>query len=341
MYTRRMPASDWKELIADDEAARFEHHAETLAAMQKLHAKEGAPSRALHAKANLGVEAEFEVLAEVPAEAKLGLFATPRTYKAVARFSNGAPRRQSDAKLDVRGLAVKVFGVDGKKVIPGMEDATTQDFLAIRTPVVPMRDAEEFMLIVRAAATPALLPFKLIGGLGLRRGIRVIRTALAGMKMPQSPLAATTFYSALPIKYGPHAVQFSFAAQDPAAPFKLVDPTHLGDGLSARLRDTPVVYDFRVRFYSDERSTPIEDASVEWSTPWVTVGKLTLPKQDPGSARGKRVGELVEQLAFDPWHAREDLRPLGNIMRARNVAYRASTQGRKAASEPTAAPSFD
>ncbi|MEO8702744.1 MAG: hypothetical protein ABI867_22055 [Kofleriaceae bacterium] len=336
-----MPASDWKERVAEDETARFEAHAATIGALQKKNAKAGPLDRGLHAKANLGVEAEFEVLATAPEEARVGLFATPRTYKAVARFSNGAGRRQSDAKPDVRGLAVKVFGVEGKKVIPGMEDETTQDFLAIRTPSVPMRDADEFMLIVRAAATPALLPFKLIGGLGLRRGIRVIRSALSGLKAPQSALAATSFYSALPIKYGAYAAQFAFVANDPAAPFKVVEPAHLGDGLSARLREKPVTYDFKIRFYTDEQATPIEDASVEWNTPWITVGKLTLPKQDPSSARGKKVDGVVDNLAFDPWHAREDLRPLGNIMRARNVAYRVSTQARKAGSEPRTAPNFD
>jgi hypothetical protein len=336
-----MPANDWKEEIGSDEQQRFERHAAFLGELQKQLARDGAPSRALHAKANLGVEAEFEVLADIPAEARVGMFATPKRYAALARFSNGAARTQPDRKLDVRGLAVKLFGVDGKKLIPGLEDATTQDFLAIRTPSVPMRDTEEFMTLVRAARTPALLPLRVIGALGLRRGVRVIRNALAGLKKPQSPLASTSFYSALPIKYGPYAVQFAFTAQDPPSPFKIVDPTHLGDGLAARLREKPVAYDFQIRFYADATTTPIEDASVEWNTPWITVGRLTLPKQDPASPRGQKVSTLVESLGFDPWHAREDLRPLGNIMRARNVAYRVSTQARKSAPEPAAIPTFD
>jgi hypothetical protein len=35
------------------------------------------------------------------------------------------------------------------------------------------------------------------------------------------------------------------------------------------------------------------------------------------------------------------MRPLGDIMRARNVAYRSSTQARKALSEPREAPTFE
>jgi len=336
-----MPATDWTEIIAEDEAARFERHAAFLAGLQQKHAGGGAPGRALHVKASVGVEAELEVLADIPEAARIGMFATPKRYRALARFSNGAARRQSDRKLDVRGFALKVFGVDGKKCIPGMEDETTQDFLAIRTPVVPMRDAEEFMAIVRAASTPALLPLKLIGALGFGRGVRVIRAALRGLKMPQSALAATSYYSALPIKYGPYAVQYAFTAREPAAPIEIADATHLGDALVARLREQPVSYDLQIRFYADAKTTPIEDASVEWNTPWITVGRLTLPVQDARSPRGQKVAALVEDLSFDPWHAREDLRPLGNIMRARSVAYRVSTQTRKSAPEPRDAPSFD
>lgn len=335
-----MPATDWNEIIPDDEPRRFERHAALIGELQRRNAR-GAIARGLHAKPNLGVEAQFEVLADLPADARIGMFATPKRYPAVARFSNGAGHRQSDRKLDVRGLAVKLFGVDGKKLIPGLEDEITQDFLAIRSSAVPMRDADEFVALVRAATTPALLPLRLIAALGFRRGLGLIRRAIAGLRMPQSPLAATSFYSALPIAYGPYAAQFAFAARDPASPIKLAEPNQLGDDLAARLRAEPVVYDFRIRFYVDATSTPIEDASVEWNAPWITVGRLMIPIQDTGSPRGVKVSSLVETLSFDPWHARADLRPLGTIMRARNVAYRVSTVARNAAPEPRSVPRFD
>ncbi len=335
------PASDWKEIIPADEAARFERHAATLGALQKKNAKGGDLGRALHVKGNIGVEAELEVLPDLPAEARQAMFATPQSYRAVVRFSNGAARHQSDRKMDVRGIAVKVFGVAGKKLIPGMEDAKTQDFLAIRTSSVPMRDADEFMTLVRAAATPALLPFKLIGGLGFSRGLGLMKAAITGLKAPATALAATTWYSALPIKYGPYAVQYAFVPHDPPAPFRIREATHLGDDLAARLRDKPVVYDLKIRFYESPTTTPIEDASVEWKTELVTIARLTLPVQDPSSPRGRKVAALVEQLAFDPWHALEDLRPLGNIMRARNHAYRVSTQARAAVPEPFEPPTFE
>jgi len=333
-----MPSTDWKEIVADDEAERFAGYAAVLAEIQRKRTRAGTPSRALHAKANLGVEAELTVTAEVAADARVGMFAEPATYRGLVRYSNGAASHQPDKKPDVRGFAVKLFGVPGPKLIPGMEEATTQDFLAIRSPATPVRDAAEFIALVRAAQTPALLPLRLIGRLGPGRALSVIRKALAGFKLPTAPLAATTYYSALPIQFGPFAAQYVFRPHDPPAVSAGGD---LGAELAARLKTSAVSYDLCVKFYADPVSTPIEDASVEWKTELVPVGRLTLPAQDVASARGEKIQALVEQLAFDPWHARTDLRPLGNMMRARNHAYRASTQGRSAAPEPTAMPRFD
>ena len=333
-----MPATDWKEDIAQDEAARFERHAAFLAAMQQ---KMGHGGRALHTKGNLGVLAELEIGPDVPADARVAMLATPRRYQALVRFSNGAGRTQSDRTLDVRGLAVKVFGVDGKKVIPGLEDEQTQDFLAIRTSALPIKNTEEFMTLVRYGRPQALLPVRLMASLGVRRGIQILKQALAGLRAPQGPLWATSYFSALPIMLGPYAAQYAFAARESAQASALAGANDLGEALAAHLRTTPVAYDFNVRFFTSAAETPIEDASVEWKSPWLTVGTLTLPVQDPDSPRGQRVRELVETLSFDPWHARTDMRPLGNIMRARNVAYRASTQGRKAAAEPREMPRFE
>ena len=115
-------------------------------------------------------------------------------------------------------------------------------------------------------------------------------------------------------------------------------------GVPAQLRAGDVVYDFRVQFFVDEVKTPIEDASCDWGevdAPYLTVGTLTLPRQDVSSPKGQRLSAFVETLSFDPWHALEEHRPLGNMMRARNVAYRLSTQERGAAQEPNGTESFD
>jgi hypothetical protein len=339
------PATDWKETIAPDEEARFSGYAEELRAMQKKRAQKGGVARALHAKGQAGVEAELTVLPDLPEHARVALFAKPATYRALVRFSNGAGQRQADPKGDVRGIAIKVMGVDGKKVIPGMEDARTQDFLMIQSAATPFRDADEFVWFVKAAASPALLPLKLIGRYGFG-GFSLLKKLLSSISRPVPSVATSRYWSALPIRLGPYAVHYALTPNEQSAPDakKGSGADYLGDELAQRLAKGPVTYDFKLQFFVDDARTPIEDASHEWKeedAPFVTVARLTLPKQDLASPRGKKVAALVEKLSFDPWHALVEMRPLGNMMRARNHAYRASTQERAAAPEPDGTEQLD
>jgi hypothetical protein len=341
------PSTDWKESIPADESERFERHAEELRDMQRrAAAQSGRTSRALHAKGNLGVLGEITVLPDLPEHARAGVLASPGTYRAYVRFSNGGGRHQADKKPDVRGVAVKVVGVPGKKIIPGLEDARTQDFLLIKTPATPFRDADEFVAVVRAADRPLPGLPRLFSEIGVGRSLKLLRKLAAGLGDPVTSLAATRYYSALPIQLGPYAVHYALfphAKADPAArPGASAD--YLGEELADRLRGGPVSYDLRVQFYVDAERTPIEDASVEWReevSPFLTVARLTIPQQDASSPRGRRLSDFVERLSFDPWHATTDLRPLGNMMRARNHAYRLSTQERGAAGEPDGSESHD
>ena len=342
-----LPATDWKETIADDEAERFERYAELLGALQKKRARDGAAlDRALHAKGQIGLEAELTVLPDLPEHARVGPFATPATYRAYVRYSNGSGARQADGKGDVRGIAVKLLGVAGKKLIPGLESATTQDFLLIQSAATPFRNADEFVWFVQAAARPALLLPRVLGHFGPRRGLKLLRQLIGGISRPVVSLATSRYYSALPIRFGPYAVHYALAptVADAPAARRGRSPDYLAEELAARLAEGAVTYDFRVQFYRDEARTPIEDASREWreeESPFVTLARLTLPKQSPGSPRGRRVAAFIESLSFDPWHALVELRPLGDMMRARNHAYRVSTKARGASPEPDGSERFD
>jgi hypothetical protein len=260
------------------------------------------------------------------------------------RYSNGAARHGHDGKGDVRGIAVKVLGVPGKKVIPALENATTHDLLMVRTPSMPTRTAAEFIALVRAAENPALLPVRLAFSIGPRRAFQILGTALKGLKAPMFPLAATTYFSSLPIKWGAHAVKLSLVPHDgpPAVPPARSSPNSLGEELVRRVGEASVTYDLCAQLFVDEETTPIENPTVEWTsrvTPPRKVAQLVVLRQDPSSERGAKLAALVETLSFDPWHAPVEFRPLGEMMRARNVAYRLSTQERRAAAEPDA-PAF-
>jgi hypothetical protein len=342
-----MASTDWKEKIPAGEPEKLEALASVLHGLQVERAAGKPADRALHAKANAGLSAELRVAANVPDELRVGIFGKPgTTYRAYVRYSNGSGTRGHDKKADVRGIAVKLLGVPGKKLIPGMEAATTQDLLLVRSPSTPTRTAAEFIALVEAAEKPALLPIRLAVKVGPVRAFQILAAALPGLRAPQLPLAATTFFSALPIRWGAHAVKLTLAPHDsaPAVVPERGSPTGLGDELAERLAKGPVIYDLCVQLFVDETTTPIEDPTVTWTnaaSPPQKVAELVIESQDPSSERGKKLTAFVETLSFDPWHAPVEFRPLGELMRARNAAYRMSTQERKAAGEPDGEERFD
>ncbi|MEL0027416.1 MAG: hypothetical protein VW625_01925, partial [Perlucidibaca sp.] len=230
-------------------------------------------------------------------------------------------------------------GVTGRKLIPGMEDALTQDFLMIRSPATPVRDADEFMALVRASTSPLTGLPRLLRQLGPLRLLNLLRRTVRTLA-PIDSLATTSFYSALPISFGDYAIHYALRPHTlrESGDCRGSGPDYLSQDLAQRLRSGPVSYDFQIQFYTDPDNTPIEDASVEWkeeNSPFMTVGHLTLLQQDLNSPAAKQLSAFIETLSFDPWHALTMFRPLGNMMRARNVAYRVSTQARRAAPEPT------
>lgn len=332
------PATDWSETIPADEAERHERLAVVLRDLQLERAKKRPMGRGLHYKAHGGLRASLEILPDLPGWAKVGIFAAPGSFRAYVRFSNGAGQPQRDKTEDVRGFALKVVGVPGEKLIPGMQDAVTQDFLAILTQTTPFVSAEEFVAVsVAFAGPPWRAPWTLLRATGLRRFLPLLGALkeFVGVKAPS--LAEATFYTPAPIRWGDYAVKYSFVPQNAAAAPSEDDRNPLRIDLAERLRRGPLVWELRVQPYVNPTATPIEQATVAWdasASPWVPVARLTLPQQDPDSEAGQRLAAEVERMSFDPWHAPVAFRPLGEAMRARSAAYRESTIARGAAPEP-------
>ena len=326
----------WNENIAGDEVARFTGYANELRQMQKARMRDGKTPRALHGKQHVGAVGQLTLIPPPPGAPRPALFARPSTWPVYARFSNGSGARQHDGVADVRGLAIKLVGVPGKKIISGLEDKLTQDFLFIQAPATPFRGPDEFVSFVRIAAKgKGLLVPRLIGAFGLGRSLSVVR-ALASMPKVGS-LATTRFYTAAPIRFGESAAKLAIFPLSPAAGSSGTGRDALRDDLVSRLQAGPVEYGLHAQLFVDESTTPIEDASIVWpeaKAPFQELGRLTLPRQDVHSPRGREIEELVERLSFDPWHAVEELRPLGAMMRARSHAYRESVLERQAAAEP-------
>jgi hypothetical protein len=322
------------ETIAAGEEEKLREFAEEIAAIQRARAeKSGTPERVAHRKQHLGAVGELVVTAG--ASERFGVFEEPgKRWPLYARFSNGSGLRLPDNAPDARGFALKLVGVPGKKLIEGLENEVTQDFLFIDTPAIPFRGPDGFMSFLRAAkdGRGKLVP-RLIGAFGLGGTFRLLWGALSLPKVRS--FATHAFHTAVPVAFGNSAGKLALfpLTADGNVP-EASGEDYLRDDLTARLRAGELRWALRAQRFIDEATTPIEDASVVWTGPWLELGTLTLPKQDPSSPRGKEIADLVNRLSFDPWHATEAHRPLGGIMRARRVAYAPSVIGRKAAPEP-------
>ena len=214
-----------------------------------------------------------------------------------------------------------------------------------------VRHVREFMAFMEsnfeAEHTPVprlWLAFLLARKLGISTTARILlaleRTVVRG---EVSSLATEHYFTPAPIKFGPYAVKFTVqpAGETKSATNGPQTDDFLREELTSRLRTGDLMFDFVVQFYVNEQLTPIEDSSIPWTVehaPFVTVARLRIPKCDLLDPHAKARSDAVNRLSFSPWHTTEDHRPLGNVMRARKVAYQMSSGFRHSEPEPTSLP---
>jgi hypothetical protein len=323
------PSTGWQEKVAPDEAERFARYASAFAGLQRRKSERFGPGRALHRKQVLGVAGRLEVLDGLPGHARHGLFASPGAHDAWVRLSNGSADRAPDRRPDVRGFAVKVLGVRGPGALGG--ETACQDFLLINHPAFAFPRSDEFVELVLAAGKGggALLAhvFRRYGPIG---GARFLARFARSIGRPFSGFASERFFSAAPIACGPYAARVRLL------PATVRPAPGSGDDWTAdflrHLSAADLSFDLQLQFFTDERVTPIEDASVDWpesEAPYVTVARLLLPRGG-GRSLDEELQGRIESAVFDPWSALADHRPLGDVMRARRVVYFESQQGRGA-----------
>ena len=325
------PSTDWREKIAPDEEARYAGHARVFEDIQKRKSARWGTGRTLHRKQLTAAHGSLEVLDGLPAFAKHGLFEMPGDHEVWVRLSNGGMDRAPDKMPDVRGFALRVFGVDGPSAL-GNGLAVSQDFLLINQEAFAFPGSEEFVSFVAAAShgNGSLIKyiFKRYGFAGAPKRLGKL-LKLAGK--PFGGFATESLFSAVPMACGPYAVRVRLLPAVSNGKAKAGAKNDWGADFSERLRNQPLHWDLQLQFYSSETLTPIEDASVNWATPYTTVARLMLPRQDTASAEGVALAAKVEGTVIDPWQALAEHRPLGDVQRARKVVYFASQKGRGAA----------
>lgn len=316
---------------AEQEQHMFAQFVAQIHAIQKQQARENNQEiqRGFHAKAHGCVTGQLQLFADRDPRTRFGIFSDGSgPWPVWVRYSNGVGWRQSDSELDARGMAIKVMGVPGPKVID--EETQTQDFLMTNSPTPVGRDAIDFMKFAQANADGRIRGVVYLAG-NMKRG----GPALLGTD-PIPSAVAENYWSGGAFHLGAHqAVKFlakpcSFEhARMPA-----------GSGPDALREDLKVAshegfcFNFYVQFQADPYRTPIEDASREWSesdSPAVPVGRIVVPPQSldqPGQEA------FCTKLSFNPWHTLSAHQPMGHINRARRYVYSASKAHRHGGIEP-------
>ncbi|MBY0318791.1 MAG: hypothetical protein K2X72_08725 [Reyranella sp.] len=320
------PSTEWRERIAPDEPAHLERAAKIIADLQRARSKKYGQGRALHRKQLLAATGTLEVLDGLPDHARHGLFARPGRHRALVRLSNGGPEIQGDRVPDIRGFALKVLDVSGESALGGTTGH--QDFLMINQDRAPGPNSREFIDFIEAA-TPGPLSgiLHLFKAHGLGGGLGRVRDLFGMLNKKFNGFAAERFNTVAPLCCGPYAVRVRLApAGNPPPAARAKD---IVADMRERLAIGDLTYSLELQFFVDEATTPIEDSSVAWpdtETPIVTVARLVLPRQGVDAAAAE-----AEAARFDPWSGLLAHRPLGEVMRARKVAYFESQKGRNAA----------
>jgi hypothetical protein len=293
--------------------------------------------RASHAKSSACVTGEITIAEGLPPELAQGLFARAGTYPVAVRFAQGPGETLGDRVSTHRGMAIKVFGVEGEKLAG--HDADTQDFVFATGPTFPSGTASGFLRDAKqiGAATPAPEGLKSTVS-SLARNLNKVLNAI-GTELPKAdffghpyshPLG-DAYFSQAPVRYGDYVAKLAAfpasVAQDQLRDWQL-DPHQDEDGFRHAAVDffaeNDVIFELRAQLWTDAKTQPIEDASVEWSmdeSEYRTVATIRLPRQ---AAYGPdRVRYFDEVMTFRPAHSLASHRPLGSVMRARLQVYAA------------------
>lgn len=326
-----VPSTAWQEKISPGEDERYAGYARQFAQIQARKSKRWGAGRTLHRKQLAAAHGTLETLDGLSGYARQGLFAKPHFHDVWVRLSNGGPDRAPDRAPDVRGFSLRVFGVEGKSAL-GNGAAKSQDFTLINQEVFAFPTSDEFVAFVVAASQGKGEMIKhVFRRYGLLGGPRQLARMLRVAGKPFSGFATEPLFSTLPMANGPYAVRVRLLPAESNGTAAAGASEDWAADFCSRLARQPLHWDLQLQFFASEALTPIEDASVNWATPYSTVARLMLPKQDCASAEGRALAEQVEGTVIDPWQALAAHRPLGDVQRARKVVYFASQKGRGAA----------
>jgi catalase len=293
--------------------------------------------RHVHSKAHGCVLADFQVNKTLQNEHQQGIFQPGASYKAWIRFSNGdSDATREDKEGDGRGMAIKLMGVSGEKLLP--DESHTQDFVMINHPVFFINDPQKYLSLIESLSSSNLLarlsaPF----ALGIEGSI--IAAKINGKKI-RNPLY-TRYWSMVPYQLGAgsnrSAMKYSAKPcnqlDNTPQSDQLQDPNYLRTAMKNHLDTDNACFDFLIQT-RDTRTAAgsalsVEMATNEWeesAAPFFKVATITIPKQDFDKPEQHK---FCENLSYTPWHSVFEHRPLGGVNRIRKVVYTSTANLRR------------
>lgn len=286
------------------------------------------PSRRdAHAKHHGCVKGEFIIENNLSEEMKFGIFKEPeKKFTACIRFSNGSGKPQPDSKGDGRGMAIKLLGVSGEKLLT--DEKNTQDFVMINHPVFFIRNLQDYIDFFQTQAegkSPLKFFFPGLNPLKWHFQEFAIATSIQRKKIV-SPLEIQ-YWSMTPYKLGNRAIKFSTkpSANNISGRTVSSSENYLKEAMVEHLNSKEACFDFLVQFQTDADKMPIEDSTIEWKSPFLKVATIKIPPQSFDSSEQM---EFCENLSYSPWHSLPEHQPLGAVNRCRKPIYNSISQAR-------------
>eukprot|EP00761_Pharyngomonas_kirbyi_P007298 gb/GECH01007308.1/.p1 GENE.gb/GECH01007308.1/~~gb/GECH01007308.1/.p1 ORF type:complete len:449 (+),score=121.05 gb/GECH01007308.1/:1-1347(+) len=314
-----------KEYISDDDKQAIQELEQLFekTLKQEKQGKDHHADRFQHAKSHGCVNAHFQLLNDIPSELQHGIFSKPgSTFPAVIRFSSAATHPQRDIVPDVRGFALKVYQVPGKKLFD--DEPYSQDFLMTSWPTFLFSNIRDTAEGIKVQTTGSAWDKAKFAATHPQAGITTAKMNLYGASI--SDILRFKFWSESPYALGDQqAMQFRVVPcetnyQLPNNRLHPTDPDYFRKHLKLMLAQYSACFDFYIRPQQDPCEDPIDDPTVEWTGPEYRVARISIPSQVGYLDQEHR--DRCERMSFNPFHCLPAQRPLGGINRAREVLYK-------------------
>jgi hypothetical protein len=308
-----------------------------------------------HAKHQGCLSASFIVRPDIPQGLSAGVFQPGKRYRAIVRFSNAMGVPQSDRAPDGQGMAIKLLGVEGRRLtmagsnasnpvssfVPSLDDQPLreQDFLLVNFPVFFGKDVSDFAQFARYLKSGKGID--LLRFFAPPRRWRQLLILMAHRKQKvESPLCIS-YFSMTAFLHGADTVVRYVASpaggarRSTAAAARSDFPTnYLRDAVgrevdaSTHAPGSKVVFDFSVQVRNSPTPDDVEDASRRWCAKadrTIPLARIEIPMQSFDTASKL---SACEARAFNPWNCLADHRPIGGLNRMRLAVYLASMHAR-------------